>query len=173
MHTKFSMLTARLGHAVHISILCASVFVNIGCVPQSDSDESADAIDPQEQVGEIASAATADDIRWAIQHGAASAACAAASPAWDSPLAHAVVTKPSGVSCTAACAANTGGLFTSCRTSIAVGTIRMTQATSYTDIVSRNYRYDCSSAQAAWDEVQGHGVDNNWQTAYCCCYQPY
>jgi len=45
----------------------------------------------------------------------------------------------------------------------------MTQASSYTDILSHNYRYSCSSDQAAWDELQGLGIDNNWQTAYCCC----
>ena len=84
-------------------------------------------------------------------------------------MGHVVIAKPSGVTCTAACAANTGGSFTSCRTSIAVGTIRMTQASSYTDILSHNYRYSCSSDQAAWDELQNMGIDNNWKTAYGCC----
>jgi len=70
-----------------------------------------------EPMGEAVSAATVDDIRWAIQHGAASAACAAASGEWDSPTGHVVIAKPSGVTCTAACAANTGGSFNSCRTS--------------------------------------------------------
>lgn len=113
--------------------------------------------------------AAATDIRWAIQHGAAGSACAAASPVGDSAFDHVVVPKPSGVNCAAACAANTAGVYPFCRTSIAIGSIRPTQATAYTNVVALNYNYGCNDSQAAYDEVAGQGLDSSY-TAYCCCY---
>lgn len=128
-------------------------------------------------VGGVSASATPDridaaattDVRWAIQHGAAAGACAAASPVGDSVFDHVVVPKPSGVNCAAACAANTAGVYPFCRTSIAIGSIRSTQATAYTDVVSRNYNYGCGDSQAAYDEVAGQGLDSSY-TAYCCCF---
>ena len=110
------------------------------------------------------------DLRWTIMHGAASAACAAASPAGDSGLSHVVLTHPQGVTCAAACAANTNGQFNNCRTSIAVGSIRQTQALLPTDVVSINYNYGCGDAQKAYDETKGEGVSDGSYAAYCCCY---
>lgn len=150
-----------------------------GCMPVED--ETADTVgeepeghsvsSEQENVGEAVAAASPNDIRWAIQHGAASAACAAASPENDSSSAHAVIPKPSGGTCAGACLANTGGVYKYCRTSIAVGEILPTQATSYTQVISRNYRYSCSAGSGGLDEVLGLGVDpGTVYTAYCCCY---
>lgn len=116
-----------------------------------------------------ATVGTAADLRWMIQHGAAGAACAAASPVGDSGSGHVVLPKPNGVTCTAACAANTGGNYASCRTSIAIGSILPTQATSYTDVVSQNYNYGCGDNQSAYDETMGKGLTTSY-TAYCCCY---
>jgi hypothetical protein len=111
---------------------------------------------------------TAFDIGWALQHAAAGAACAAASPAGDSGSHHVVVPKPGGTTCTNACALNAGG-FPSCRTAIAIGSIMRTQATAYTDNVALNYNYSCEDSQAAYDEVVGQGLTSSY-TTYCCCY---
>jgi hypothetical protein len=121
-------------------------------------------------LGAITAAAPRYDLRWAMMHAAAGSACAAASPVGDSGSAHVVLAKPSGVTCSAACAANTGGTYTQCRTSIAIGSIRPTQATSYTDVVAIDYNYGCGDAQAAYDEVNGQGTATSY-AAYCCCYR--
>jgi len=120
-------------------------------------------------LGAISAAATQYDLRWMIQHAAAAGACAAASPASDSGLGHVVLPKPSGVTCSAACAANTAGAYATCRATIAIGSVRTTQATAYTDVVSTNYNYSCADAQAAYDEVTGAGLTSSY-TAYCCCF---
>lgn len=121
-------------------------------------------------LGAIKPAAPLYDLRWMAQHAAAAGGCAAASQVGDSAAGHVVLPKPKGVTCTTACAANTGGSYTKCRTSIAVGTIRPTQATAYTDVVSMNYNYGCEDAQSDYDEVAGQGLNNSY-TAYCCCYR--
>jgi len=112
------------------------------------------------------------DIRWAMQHAAANAACAAASPVVDSPQGHVVIPHQAGATCTYSCANNTSGAFTQCRTSIAIGNIRMTQATAYSDVVGENYNYGCNDSQARFDETLGQGLQDtlNHYTAYCCCY---
>jgi hypothetical protein len=121
-----------------------------------------------------ATVGTANDLRWMMQHAAAGAACAAQSPVGDSGYEHVVLPKPSGVNCTAACAANTGGVYTQCRTTIAIGDISPTQATAYTDVLAKDYNYGCSDGQAAYDEVKGQGLgtagDTSAYTSYCCCY---
>jgi hypothetical protein len=124
-------------------------------------------------LGAIKPVAPQFDLRWAMQHAAAAGACAAASPVGDSGLEHVVVPKPSGVTCAAACSANTGGTYTSCRTSIAIGSILPTQATSYSAVLAKNYNYPCTDNQAAYDETKGNGIDTNAggpYSAYCCCY---
>ena len=118
-------------------------------------------------LGAIAPAAPQYDLKWMMKHAAAAGACAAASPAGDSPSAHVVIPKPAGVTCTAACAANTGGTYITCRTGIAIGSIRTTQATAPTDVVSINYNYGCGDTQN-FDETMG--VDAPY-TEYCCCYR--
>ena len=124
-------------------------------------------------LGTINPASTATDLSWFVHHGAAAGACAAASPVGDSRSQHVVMPKPGGVTCAAACSANTGGTFTACRTSIAIGMVRRTQATAYTDILANNYNYGCGDAQNAYDEVRGQGLTAAQSyTAYCCCYQP-
>jgi hypothetical protein len=120
-------------------------------------------------LGAVTPASVQFDLRWMAQHAAAAGACAAASPIGDSPNGHVVVPKPAAVTCTAACAANTSGIHTNCRTSIAVGSILPTQAQSYTDIVALNYNYGCGDSQSAYDEVAGQGLSTDY-TAYCCCY---
>jgi len=117
-----------------------------------------------------ATVGTASDLRWMMQHAAAGAACAAASPIGDSGSGHVVIPHPSGVSCAAACLANTAGTFTACRTSIAIGSVMTTQATKYTDQVAQNYNYGCNDAQAAYDETKGQGLSSSY-AAYCCCYK--
>lgn len=121
------------------------------------------------KLGEISAAATRYDLRWMMQHAAAAGACAAASPERDSPSGHVVLPKQAGLTCAAACAAS-GGTFSTCRTSIAIGSIRTTQATAYTDVLSTNYNYGCGDSQAGYDEVSGAGLDSSY-TAYCCCYR--
>lgn len=120
-------------------------------------------------LGAVNAAAPKYDLRWMMQHAAAAGACASASPVGDSGFGHVVVPKPSGVTCATACSANTGGTYTMCRTSIAVGSVRPTQATKYTDVVAMNYNYGCGDSQSAYDEVNGDGL-NSLYTAYCCCY---
>jgi hypothetical protein len=110
------------------------------------------------------------DLRWAMQHAAAAGACASSSPIGDSGSGHVVLAKPSGVTCSAACAANTGGVFTLCRTSIAIGSVKQTQATGYTDVIANDYNYGCGDGQSAYDEVAGEGISTSY-TAYCCCYK--
>jgi hypothetical protein len=123
-------------------------------------------------LGAISASAPKYDLRWMMQHAAAAAACAAASPVGDSGYQHVLLPKPSGVTCAAACAANTGGTYTQCRTSIAVGSILPTQAAQYTDILAENYNYGCNDSQSAYDEVKGQGlVPADPYTAYCCCYK--
>jgi hypothetical protein len=122
------------------------------------------------KLGAISAAATQYDLRWMIQHAAAAGACASASPVGDSGSGHVVVPKPAGVTCAAACTANTGGVYTSCRTSIAIGSVRPTQATAYTDVVALNYNYGCGDSQTGYDEVMGAGLTSSY-TAYCCCYK--
>jgi len=122
------------------------------------------------KLGAVSATAVQFDLRWAMQHAAAGGACAAASPVGDSVAGHVVLPKPTGVTCTAACAANTAGMYTQCRTSIAIGTIRMTQATSNSDQVALNYNYGCGDSQASYDEVGGTGLTSSY-TAYCCCYR--
>jgi hypothetical protein len=117
--------------------------------------------------------ATADpqfDLRWMVMHGAAAAGCAAVSPVGDSFNGHLVIPKPGGVSCKAACAANTGGVHTTCRTTMAVGSIRPTQARGYSDVVSQDYNYSCDDAMNGYDETRQQGLDDAY-TAYCCCYK--
>lgn len=111
---------------------------------------------------------TAFDIGWALQHAAAAGACAAASPIGDSGSHHVVVPKPSGTTCSNACALNSAG-FPSCRTAIAIGSVMRTQATAYTDQVAFNYNYSCEDTQSAYDEVLGQGLTSSY-TTYCCCY---
>jgi len=122
------------------------------------------------KLGAVTAAAPQYDLRWMMQHAAAGAACAAASPAGDSQAGHVVLSKPTGVTCAAACAANTAGAYTSCRTSIAIGSVRPTQATAYTDVLAQNYNYGCSDSQSNYDEVAGQGLNSSY-TAYCCCYR--
>jgi hypothetical protein len=121
-------------------------------------------------LGAITAAAAQYDLRWMIQHASAAGACAAASPAGDSVADHVVLPKPAGVTCSAACAANTGGSYVSCRTSIAIGSVKPTQAASYTDVLARDYNYGCGDNQSAYDEVAGAGLASSY-TAYCCCYR--
>ena len=79
--------------------------------------------------------------------------------------------KPAGVTCTAACANNSGGAFTHCRTSIAIGSLRLAQASAYNQVLSTNYNYGCNDNQASYDEVLGQGMaGGSSYTAYCCCY---
>jgi hypothetical protein len=117
----------------------------------------------------VAAAAQLDP-RWMMQHAAAGAACAAASPVADSVADHVLLAKPGGVTCAAACAANTAGSYTNCRTSIAIGNVRTTPATAYTDVLARDYNYGCNDSQNAYDEVMGQGLNTSY-TAYCCCYR--
>jgi hypothetical protein len=56
-----------------------------------------------------------------------------------------------------------------CRTSIAIGSVKATQATAYTDILATNYNYSCGDAQAGNDEVKGAGLTASY-AQYCCCY---
>ena len=56
-----------------------------------------------------------------------------------------------------------------CRTSIAIGSVKATQATAYTDVVALNYNYGCGDSQSGYDEVAGVGLNSSY-TAYCCCY---
>jgi hypothetical protein len=123
-------------------------------------------------LGAVAPSQAKFDLRWAMQHAAAAGACAAVSPAGDSPAGHVVMPRPNGVTCTAACAANTGGNYTTCRTGIAIGSVRMTQAALPTDVVSTNYNYGCGDTQN-FDETLGKGVppDTTFYTEYCCCYR--
>ena len=109
------------------------------------------------------------DLRWAMMHAAAGGACAAASPIGDSSWEHAVIPKPSGVTCASACSNNTSGGYPFCRTSIAIGAVRPTRATAYSQVVSTNYNYGCGDTQAAYDEVLGQGLNSSY-TAFCCCY---
>jgi hypothetical protein len=53
-------------------------------------------------------------------------------------------------------------------TSIAIGSVKATQATAYTDVLAQNYNYGCGDTQAAYDEVTGAGLTTSY-TAYCCC----
>jgi hypothetical protein len=123
-------------------------------------------------LGAVTPAQAKFDLRWAMQHAAAAGACAAVSPLGDSPAGHVVMPKPSGVTCTAACAANTAGMYTTCRTGIAIGSVRMTQAALPTDVVATNYNYGCGDTQN-FDETLGKGVppDATFYTEYCCCYR--
>jgi len=114
-------------------------------------------------------ATTNVDLRWAMMHAAANGACAAASPVGDSGWNHIVIVHPRGSTCAAACTANTGGNYTGCRTSIAIGSIRMTQASAVTDVLGTNYNYGCNDNQQAYDESQSDGLNNSY-AAYCCCY---
>ncbi len=165
------MFANKVRSTTSLALLTVMVVFGVSaCGADPDADSATEAQGTEERVGEQASAITSDDIRWALQHSAASGACAAASPETDSAWHHVVVPKPGGVTCTAACAANTGGTFTNCRTAIAVGTIRMTQAASYTNVVGHNYRYRCSDAFGGYDEVLGQGADSGVYTVYCCCY---
>ncbi len=112
------------------------------------------------------------DLRWAMQHAAAAGGCAAASPIGDSGIAHSVLPKPSGITCAAACTTH-GGMTNTCRTSIAIGLIRPTQATAYNQVVATNYNYGCNDNQATYDEILGQGMAGGASyTAYCCCYRP-
>jgi hypothetical protein len=120
-------------------------------------------------LGALAYTSSDYDLRWAMSHAAAGGACAAASPVGDSGWGHVVVPKPSGATCASACANNTEGGYTFCRTSIAIGSVRPTRATSYSQFVSSNYNYGCNDSQAAYDEVLGQGLDSSY-TAFCCCY---
>jgi hypothetical protein len=125
----------------------------------------------------LAAALTAggpSDLRWAIQHAAAAGACAALSTPGDSPAGHIVLIKPAGVTCTNACMASPGGAFQKCRSGVAIGMIRTTQATATTDIVASDYNYGCGDTQN-FDETMGNGLTgtapNLTYTEYCCCYQ--
>jgi hypothetical protein len=123
-------------------------------------------------VGAVTAAAPKYDLRWLMQHAAASAACAALSPTNDSGSGHVVLPRSAGVACSASCAANSGG-FTSCRAMVAIGQILPTQAAAYSDIISTNYNYSCADTQNGFDEVKGQGVDgsSSFYTGYCCCYK--
>jgi hypothetical protein len=116
----------------------------------------------------------ATDLRWAIQHAAAAGACAALSTPGDSPAGHIVLIKPAGVTCTNACMASPGGTYPKCRSGVAIGMIRTTQATATTDIVASDYNYGCGDTQN-FDETMGVGLTgtapNLIYTEYCCCYQ--
>jgi hypothetical protein len=107
---------------------------------------------------------------WMMMHAAAAGACAAASPVGDSPWGHVVLPHEGGRSCASTCANRTGGNYTQCRTSIAIGGLRTSRATAYTDVVSTNYNYGCNDTQNAYDEVQNQGLFSSY-TAYCCCYR--
>lgn len=124
------------------------------------------------ELGQITFTDTRYDLRWSMQHAAAAGACAAVSPIGDSGQAHVVLPKPTGVTCATACSTN-GGLINVCRTSIAIGMIRLTQATAYNQVLATNYNYGCNDNQAAYDEINGQGmVGGSSYTAYCCCFRP-
>lgn len=108
------------------------------------------------------------DLRWAIMHGAASAACAAASPVGDSGASHAVLPRPAGTTCTAHCATSN---HPKCRTAIAIGSLLLTQAVNYSDAVGLNYNYGCEDNQNGYDEVKGQGLADASYVQYCCCYR--
>ena len=112
-----------------------------------------------------------DHIEWLVRHGAASAACAAASPQNDSTLYHSVIPYQAGNSCATSCATH-GGARNLCRTSIAVGSLTRIKATQYGEVVGENYRYSCdrSFPTDANDEVLAS--DTSGYSAYCCCYGP-
>jgi hypothetical protein len=120
-------------------------------------------------LGAIAPAATQYDLRWMTMHAAAAGACAAASPPGDSQDGHVVLVKPAGATCTSACMANSGGVYTNCRTAIAVGSVLPTQAHTYTDVIANNYNYGCMDSQSGYDEVTGQGLSSSY-VEYCCCY---
>lgn len=122
-------------------------------------------------LGQISFATNQYDLRWAMQHAAAAGACAAASPMSDSVSEHAVISHERGITCVTSCAARTRGLYPNCRTSIAVGMIRPTQATAYTDVLANNYNYGCNDNQQGYDEVRGDGLNGGVYSAYCCCYK--
>jgi hypothetical protein len=111
------------------------------------------------------------DLRWMVMHGAAAAACAAASPVKDSSRGHLVIPRHPGMTCTQQCATSPGAVQTACRTAIAIGSIRASQARAYSDVVSQNYNYGCDDNMNAYDETAGSGLDDSY-AAYCCCYQP-
>ena len=122
------------------------------------------------ELGPVAFPDSRYDLRWSMQHAAAAAGCAAASPIGDSGQGHVVLAKPSGVTCNTACM-NNGGLMNKCRTSIAIGQIRLPQATAYNQVLATNYNYGCFDTQQAYDEILGQGMNaGSSYTAYCCCY---
>jgi hypothetical protein len=110
-----------------------------------------------------------DSLRWLVHHGAAAAACAALSPVGLSPVSRGVWPHEQGVTCATTCATR-GGTLNQCLTSVAVGGLRTTQATAYTNRVASYYNYGCNDSQSAYDEVQGQGLNSSY-TAYCCCYR--
>jgi hypothetical protein len=65
--------------------------------------------------------------------------------------------------------ANSGGVYTNCRTAIAVGSVLPTQAHTYTDVIANNYNYGCMDSQSGYDEVAGQGLSSSY-VEYCCCY---
>ncbi|KOR33593.1 hypothetical protein TI05_00075 [Achromatium sp. WMS3] len=101
-----------------------------------------------------------DDIYWAMMHAAVASGCAATSPIGDSVANHIAIPHHAGKTCSWSCQHETAGLYTSCRTSIAIGSILRTRATAYGQIVSNNYNYGCNDNQSSYDEVKNQGVNS-------------
>lgn len=153
-------------NASDISTLQSDVSANTTGVGDNASDITANTSAINSNAAAIS---TVDEIRWMIQHGAAAGACAAYAPVGVSPISRGVFPHEAGVTCTTTCATN-AGTRNQCLTSIAIGSIRTTKATAYTDLLATNYNYGCNDSQASYDEVLGQGLNSSY-TAYCCCYR--
>lgn len=126
-----------------------------------DKFNSAVAAGGRVSLGPVVYTDAAYDIRWALASAAAISICSSKGGV-------AVIPFPFDISCSAACAANTKGMFTNCAAMIRVNGPALNKPQSLTDNLGFSYKYACSDVRTG-----GNPVDPKTQpgdAGYCCCY---
>jgi len=100
------------------------------------------------------------DLRWALLNSIATSACAASGGFGAFPY-------PTGTTCTAACSANTAGLYTTCVAMFTALQVQVTQPTSRNQAVGASIKYTCSDVNKGPDPSLSSTTPDS--AAYCCC----
>lgn len=100
------------------------------------------------------------DLRWALLNSMATSACVASGG-------YGVFPYPTGTTCTAACAANTSGIYTNCIAMFTIVQPLVTQPTSRNQAVGSSIKYSCTDVNKGADPSLPATTPDG--AAYCCC----
>jgi hypothetical protein len=101
------------------------------------------------------------DPRWQLAHSIALGVCVSAGGI-------VVFPDPQGITCAAACAANTGGNYKNCDAMVRVVTTTTFKPQTYGDQLGYAYKYSCTDINKADDPVAPTAQPNG--PGYCCCH---